>query len=110
MSEARETHVQPDGALSGAQELSAAGQRLAAKWADLSGKIKALNDARPWGDDKAGNEFNKEYLAGEAPAALTLQAGTDLMPVFRNLGGDVIQAVKGTVDYDGLISKWFKTE
>ncbi|TCB90685.1 hypothetical protein E0H26_26750 [Micromonospora zingiberis] len=107
MTELRETFVRPDGALEGANSLSAAGAQLAARWQGLAATIGTLNGDRPWGDDEPGNEFNKGYLGGEQPAQKVLDLAADIVPVVEQLGPTVKGAVEGTVDLDDMVKALF---
>ncbi len=73
----------------------------------LVGKIDGLNNAKPWGTDQPGDEFNKNYLGDKAPAKTVLTEGKKAIDKLHGLGTDVASAVEGTVDTDDLISKWF---
>ncbi|NGM15732.1 hypothetical protein O3597_26755 [Verrucosispora sp. WMMA2044] len=108
MSELRETFVKPDAALEGANELGAAGARLAMTWQNLAATIGTLNGGRPWGDDEPGNEFNKNYLGGDdQPAQRVLDLTADLVPLVEVLGPTVKGAVEGTVDTDDMVKTLF---
>ncbi|MEV2241792.1 hypothetical protein [Micromonospora sp. NPDC049891] len=108
MSELRETFVKPDAALEGANELGAAGARLATTWQNLAATIGTLNGDRPWGDDEPGNEFNKNYLGGDdQPAQRVLDLAADLVPLVEVLGPTVKGAVEGTVDTDDMVKTLF---
>ncbi|GIJ35699.1 hypothetical protein ACN26Z_00925 [Verrucosispora sp. WMMD703] len=110
MSDLRETFVKPDAALEGANELGAAGARLAAAWSNVAATINTLNAARPspWGDDEPGNEFNKNYLGGDdQPAQRVLDLAADLVPLVEVLGPTVKGAVEGTVDTDDMVKTLF---
>ncbi|QOC89822.1 hypothetical protein [Micromonospora craniellae] len=111
MSELRETFVRPDAALDGADQLSAAGAALATRFRNAAARIETLNGGRPWGDDEAGNEFNKNYLGGESqPAQKVLDMGHGLVPVVDLLGPTVKGAVEGSVDVDDMTRTLFGGE
>lgn len=101
------TFVNKTAALDAAKVLDAAGNTAWNNWIRLLGDISDANGRAPWGNDEPGKEFNKNYLAGKAPADQILQMMMLLMPKFHTLGQDVTDAINGTVDTDGLISKWF---
>lgn len=108
MSDSHETIVNPSATRGGAGALAAAGDTLAGRWTTLSSTINSLNSAKPWGTDQAGEEFNKNYLAGdEPPATLTLDAGKKLVERMQQLGPDIAGAVDGTVDVDDMVDGWF---
>jgi hypothetical protein len=106
----KETFVHPANALAGARHLTAAGTSFWSKWVELKGRIESLNAAKPWGDDEPGRKFSEQYTGGDNPAKQTLDAGQSNAVVFKDLGNDVTAAVKGTMDSDDLISKWYKVE
>ena len=110
MTELRETFVKPDAAMEGADTLSAAGARLAARWQGLASTIDTLNAARPWGDDEPGKEFNKSYLDGDQPAQKVLDLTADIVPVVEQMGPTVKGAVEGTVDVDDMVKTLFGGE
>ena len=109
MSNGEETFVNPDGASSGASQLTSAADNLARRFKQLSGTIDGMNTGKPWGDDEPGKTFFKEYLesGAESSAAVTLDAGHKLVETMAELGPGVKSAVEGTVEVDDLFKKWF---
>ncbi len=112
MSDARSTFLDPAGAAAGASRLTAAGQTLSGSLSRIAGTIDTLNGKKPWGTDDVGKKFNENYLeaGAEAPAALVLSAGAQIVERVRLLGPDVKSAVEGTVETDDLVAKWFGGE
>jgi hypothetical protein len=109
---ARETFVHPTNATAGARSLSSTGSSFWNRWTELKARIEGLNEDRPWGDDEPGRRFSEQYTGGEEgnAAQMTLDAAHSQALILKDLGGDVIEAVNGTMDSDELIEKWFKTE
>ncbi|WFE22506.1 hypothetical protein O7621_03920 [Solwaraspora sp. WMMD937] len=109
MTEPQQTFLNPDLARPAGNTLGAAAETLAAEWSRVTGTIRALNEARPWGDDEAGRTFNEHYLDGgdEAPAKVTLDAGDDLIAAFADTGLRIVSSVDGTVDDDGAVGDSF---
>ncbi|MFB9239368.1 hypothetical protein ACFFWC_28175 [Plantactinospora siamensis] len=107
MSDDQEMFLNPTDARHAASHLNTAGQHLASKWAQLTGQIEKLNGEKPWGTDQPGDEFNKNYLGGKAPAKSILTDGKKVVDKVQGLGVDVASSVDGTVDDDQLIAKWF---
>lgn len=112
MSGTGQTFLDPEDAAAGASRLAAAGQTLSSSLSGIAGTINSLNTAAPWGTDDVGKKFNEGYLEGgaEAPAALVLSAGAQIVERVRQLGPDVKSAVEGTVETDDLVAKWFGGE
>jgi hypothetical protein len=111
MSGAEETFLDPDAAANGAARLTSTGDNLHTRFVALAARLDTLNGAHPWGNDKPGQTFNKEYLAdgGDAPAKLVLDAGKKTVDIVAQLGPKVKSAVDGTVEVDDLVKKWFDT-
>jgi hypothetical protein len=107
MSDSQDTFLDPAEAAAGASRLTHAGEGLHSNLSRIVTQINALNGKAPWGTDETGVKFNEQYLAGEAPAKLVLDASTQLVERVRQLGPDVTAAVEGTVEQDDLVAKWF---
>jgi hypothetical protein len=52
-------------AVVGARDLAGAGRSLAARRDDLGAEISTVAAGRPWGDDRAGEVFDRRYRAIE---------------------------------------------
>ncbi len=103
------TAVDPQAALGGASQLTAAGDRLLSRWQSLRAKIDELNHGAPWGKDEVGRQFNKNYLEGgeQAPATNVLNVGESLVKSLATAGPVVTGCVQGTIDVDDLTKLWF---
>lgn len=104
------TFLDPAGARKGARTLTTAADTLAAAWSSTESQVNGLHGGTPWGDDEAGEEFNKNYLEGgdKAPAAVALAAARDLVKRLQQLGPDINDCVDGTVDADDVTASWFR--
>lgn len=112
MTGSQETFVDPDGAAKGAVSLSHAGESMQSRVSGALSKIQGFNEAKPWGTDDPGKEFNKNYLeagedGGDGIATSTLDVGKQLVDQVHQLGPDVTKLLAGTVEMDEMIAKWF---
>ncbi|WFE25961.1 hypothetical protein O7623_21705 [Solwaraspora sp. WMMD791] len=109
MTDPQQTFVDPDLVRPAGAVLGGAVERLSGEWTRLTATIRGLNAARPWGDDEAGRAFNEHYLDGgdEAPAAVTLDAGDELIAAIDDVGVRIVSSVDGTVDDDDAVSTSF---
>jgi hypothetical protein len=109
VTEPQQTFVNPDLARPAGTALGAAAEQLAGEWSRITGTIRMINEARPWGDDEAGRTFNEHYLEGgdEAPAAVTLDAGDELVEAVSDVGERIVSSIDGTVTDDDAVSSSF---
>lgn len=103
-----------ESARSGARRLSTAGDQAQGTWTSAAARISALHAGRPWGNDQAGQEFDKGYFQdGEGPGAGTFvgegdQSGSTHIKRLAELGPGVLAMVDQTTSADELVSSWFK--
>jgi hypothetical protein len=103
-----ETSVNGPAALDGAKRITAVGDALDAKWKGIKSRIEGLNAAAPWGTDEPGDKFSEHYLKGNSgPAKNVLDATDKMVQRMYDLGPQIYDGVKGTMDLDELIGKWF---
>src|SRR5689334_10548521 len=107
MSEPRDTHVVPENALKGATNLTTSAENMVNRAKGIMGNIISLHGGRPWGSDDAGEEFNKNYLAGEAPAAHTIDGAAQLLQTLNTCGPTIHACVSNTMSLDEAIATWF---
>ena len=103
-----ETSVSPAAAIDGAKRITAVGDALQARWNGIKSRIEGLNSSAPWGHDEPGDKFSEHYLKGDSGPAKNVMDATDKMVQrMYDLGPQIYDGVKGSMDLDELIGKWF---
>jgi len=88
-----------------AAELTAVGESLAAAWNSAKAQIEGLNTPATWGADKAGRNFEANYLKD---AQSLLERGTEQVATMVVLGPTVQEALAGTVSADDMSARLFE--
>ncbi|MEU5562231.1 hypothetical protein [Micromonospora musae] len=81
----------------GGADLSAAGEALSARRAEVGGEIVSTSAQQPWGRDDIGAAFERGYRGCEE---IVLRAWEGLGRHLNALGVDVVRSVDGNVDTD----------
>lgn len=102
-----EVFLNPDAVKKGASNLGSAADALSQAWKTFSSTTTSLHASNPWGDDEPGEQFNKQYMAGEAVATKVIDATGEMVGTARRLGPQVGFCVDGTVDADDFVANMF---
>jgi hypothetical protein len=92
-----ELRLDPDQALRGAGDLSAAGAEFAELRAGAGAEIAAATARRPWGSDAMGQSFERNYRPIELQV---LQAWAQLAEYIQGLGEAAAATVRDNLEAD----------
>jgi hypothetical protein len=90
-------HLDPQRALAGARDLSAAGKQLSALRDADGGRIAAASAGPPWGNDDIGAAFEKTYRVLERQ---TLASWEKLAAYLEGLGNAAAHTVNNNLQAD----------
>ncbi len=95
----------PEGVKRNANLLASAGKDATGPVHAALQKVQSHEAAKPWGNDKAGQEFHKNYVqAGDdgTPANAAVQKGAAGMgPALQTLGENVVKVINAYEKVDG---------
>lgn len=89
--------LDPQQALGGARDLTAAGEHYAAEHAGTGREIAAATAARPWGSDDIGQTFERNYRPIEEQV---LQAWEQIAAYIQGLGDAAAASVHDNLQAD----------